>query len=1246
MFSRRTRRSKRGTVNNSVLPIREKEEEIKELIRTSQVVVVAGETGSGKTTQLPRFCRELGLEENGKIAVTQPRRIAATSTAARVAEEVGGTPGNEVGYRIRFAAKESDRTSILFMTDGILLTEIGRDRTLSDYSVIIVDEAHERSLNIDFLLGYLRTLLSKRRDLKVIISSATIDTELFSRAFNDAPIVNVSGRMFPVEVIYDPIEENGYDYIDQALLAVDKLDGTGEKGDILIFMPTERDIRELCTKLSARVTGSTEVLPLFARLSRKDQNRIFHPGGKRRIIVSTNIAETSVTVPGIRFVIDAGYARINRYSPTLRTNRLPVEMISKAEADQRKGRCGRVSEGICIRLYSEEDYQNLQDFRDAEIRRSNLAGVILSLLHFRLGQISDFPFIERPDERAIRDAFSQLEELGALSPRKKLTAVGKRMCRLPLEPHISRIMIEAEKENIVEELSVICAGLSIVDPRERPQEEADTADKKHAKYINVHSDFLTLLRMWEIYHERFENLRSSNKMRRYCRENFLNYRRMREWVDVHRQIRRVFQKDKKGPARQYSGKKGFADAVHRAVLTGLVTSVAHWEPEEKVYKATRNRSLWIFPGSALMQREKQPEWIMAHEIVQTSRVFARTVAPLNPRWIVQLFPHLIKAVHSPPYYDEEKETVLCEEKLLFGGLTVSEGRKRFYGKIDPAAATRIFVQEALVENRVARQLDAVKANNALYKKLQEDQSKIRRRGFVAEPEQIGAVYEERLPGIASFRDLLGTVRREGSDDFLRLTRDDLIIDDLPEKTTEYPREFTLGTSSFPLSYAFNPGRENDGVTVTVPLKEAPFLQEESLGWIILPLRQEKITALLRQLPRSVRRQLIPLPETAAKLAQKMRPRGKSFTQTLAEELTRRGVSCSARDFSEEELPEHLRMRVAVQEKGKTLMTTRSTEELRNISHNRADLAPGNIEKEIRRWEHGSVKTWNFGDLPPQIELSRTNDGLPLYAFPALQDRDETIALTCLSRHDEAESVHRNGVAALLKKDLQKSLKILRKDITVPPEYALDAAPLGGTKILEKRYGQIVREYTLRPPANPPRKAADYRKLLKTRQKSMDSAGREAPQKIGTLLKQLRKNRELIEKLNKKYAHTFRSNLADELRAELSVYMDQFMEGFFPLPLLEQFPRIMQAFYHRIEKAYTATGKYRRQEEVLLGFQERLADLIADFDRFNIFQQADLLNLMVLVEELGVQLFAHPVMKPQQPVSPEKLEKLFKKVGEA
>ena len=1231
-------------MSNSTLPIREKEEDFKELITNNQVVVVAGETGSGKTTQLPQICFEMGFTQKGKICVTQPRRIAATSTAKRVAEEMGVSVGQKVGYKVRFAEKQNEDTEILFMTDGMLLTELSFDKSLSKYSTLIIDEAHERSVNIDFILGYLRKLLKKRKDLKLIISSATIDTELFSKAFDNAPILEVSGRMFPVEVLYSPIEENGVSYIDKTIEEVEHIIAADLKGDILIFMPTERDILETVDRLSGRKFDNTLALPLFARLTRAQQNRIFSSCRERKIVVATNIAETSLTVPGIRFVIDTGLARIAKFAPNLRTNRLPIEDISQAEANQRKGRCGRVSEGICIRLYSEKDFLTRPEFRVAEIKRLNLASVILTLLNLRLGDIEQFPFLEAPEKRAISDAFSQLYELGATNSHRKLTKLGREMARLPLEPHISRMILQARQEGVVNEIAIIAAGLSIVDPRERPQDAAEAADEMHKKFIDMRSDFLTLLRLWESYNKTLLNLKTQSKMRKFCKEHFLSFNRMREWGDVHKQIVRTLRE------RKIKGNTSFGDskenikvsAIHRAILSGLVSSIAKYNKEIGAYKATRNRTVTLFPGSVLAKKKKRHDWIMAQEIIETSRTFARTVAPIDPRWVEDFIPHLLKKNYGIPYFDAEKGSVLIEEKLLFSGLTIVEGRKRFYGKIDIKKAREIFIQSALIEGNVNQKIPFLEHNLNLYEEVLEEEAKLRTNEFVVTDKELFEWYDKRLPNVASVRDLLGWIRKSKQGNTLFMKKEDLLFSTLPDDTKNFPKSLHIGDNSFPLSYVFEPGKENDGVTVTVPLSEVAFIRSETFEWIVPALWEEKIVYLLKSLPKSTRKKFAPIKENAKRLANAMNFEDKKFTEVLSDVILKEfGITIDPHEFSEENLPDHLKMRVAVvDEKGSIIKETRELDAVKSVNSEVTNKSKSSIKKSLQSQVIKNITNWNFGDLPKQKAISTNKDGITLYGYPALVYKNGTIELHYLSDPHIALNKHRVGVSHLLRMVLKVDLDWTKKDLKFNKKLKMYSSPFGGEAIVKEKVYTIIEEYICRAVENPPTTKANFDTLVEHRKAELIGIAHKSLTILEDTFVYEQQNRDKIKKFLGKNSSKVFVNISSELTADISSYIEQLIEGICPYQLFVNFSRYQKAYGYKIEKAFLNTSQYRKQETIFMPYLDKSFDFLEMYENSSIFKKDTIIEYILMVEEFSILLFAHPNMKPNISVSEKKLENMI------
>ncbi len=900
------------------LPVSQKKDDIAAAIRDHQVVIVAGETGSGKTTQIPKICLELGRGVRGMIGHTQPRRIAARTVAERVAEELDTPLGEAVGWKVRFTDQvNQDATFVKLMTDGILLAEIQTDRELRAYDTIIIDEAHERSLNIDFLLGYLAQLLPKRPDLKVVITSATIDPERFSRHFQDAPIVEVSGRTYPVEVRYRPLlEEDGddsdRDQITAICDAVEELQGEG-KGDILVFLSGEREIRDTADALTKKNYRFTEVLPLYARLSHAEQHRVFQPHTGRRIVLATNVAETSLTVPGIKYVIDPGFARISRYSHRTKVQRLPIEAISQASANQRKGRCGRTSDGICIRLYSEEDFEARPEFTDAEILRTNLASVILQMTAAGLGDIEKFPFIDPPDHRNIRDGVQLLQELNALDPaqkdaRKRLTDTGRKLAQLPVDPRLARMVLEADKNGCVREVMVIAAALSIQDPRERPADKQTQADQQHARFKDETSDFLAYLNLWRYVREQ-QKERGSSSFRRMCKQEYLNFLRIREWQDIYTQLRTV--------AKQMGIHLNEEDAsdqsVHVSLLAGLLSHVGMKDVKDgnkNEYLGARSAKFAIFPGSALFK--KQPRFVMSAELVETSRLWARVNAKIEPEWVEPLAEHLLKRTYSEPHWEKDQAAVMAYEKVTLYGVPIVAQRKVNYGRIDPETSRELFIRNALVEGDWRTHHKFFADNRRLLSEVEELEHRARRRDIVVDDDTLFDFYEQRVPEhvvSGAHFDSWWKRKRHEQPDFLDFEREMLIRESAEAVTkADYPDSWRQGPLKFRVTYQFEPGADADGVTVHIPLQVLNQVTDEGFDWQIPGLREEVVTELIRSLPKPIRRNYVPAPNFAKRFLDQAVPLQEPLTTTMARELKRMvGVPFTAEDFDWSRIPEHLRV---------------------------------------------------------------------------------------------------------------------------------------------------------------------------------------------------------------------------------------------------------------------------------------------------------------------------------------------------
>jgi ATP-dependent helicase HrpA len=1018
------------------LPITARKDEIVAAIRANQVVVIAGETGSGKTTQLPKMCLEAGLGIRAKIGCTQPRRVAALSISRRIAEELSVTWGREVGCKIRFDDRSSSETYIKLMTDGILLAEAQGDPQLSDYDAIIIDEAHERSLNIDFLLGHLKGLLARRSDLKLIITSATIDTQMFSRHFNDAPIIEVSGRMYPVEVVYQSqdtaSEEQGdLNYVDAAVQAAERIVYESSFGDVLVFMPGERDIRETSDLLEGRLGRDAEIIPLFGRLSSGDQQRVFSPSSQRKIIIATNIAETSLTIPGIRYVIDAGLARISRYNPRTRTKRLPIEPVSQSSANQRKGRAGRVQDGICIRLYSEEDFNARPDFTQPEIQRANLAEVILRMKAFRLGDIETFPFVQPPTPAAIANGYALLQELGALDAQRNLTPLGGDLARLPIDPTLGRMLLQSQQEHASRELLIIAAGLSIQDPRERPLDQKEAAAAAHKRFADPQSDFLALLNIWNAVHDEWEKLRGQSQRRRFCRQHFLSYLRMREWQDLYAQLHDAL--DDLGTLRINESNAAY-DAIHRSILSGLIGHVARRE-DRNLYKAAGNRDVTMFPGSALYERgerpvkgrdakpqknpppkpkSNQPAWIVAGEIVETSQLFARTVAGIDPQWIYQLAPHCCKVTHQNPHWSVSSGRVLVEEIITLHGLEIVR-RKVAYGNINPKDATAIFIRAALVEEDlegfgrrrregsqssraesgdwkaevneslltsaplIKKELPAQYAflshNRNVRQKIENLQTRARHHGMIDLDQALCNFYAKHIENISSFHELNRLLGERSGQTFLCAAEADLLGDlQLNYDANAFPDAVHIAEQPLALNYAYAPGEDWDGVTVQLPVDLARALSPAAVEWSVPGLRAEQVGEWLRSLPRTLRRELQPIEPKVAEIVRDLQPAGDSLRADLARFLLKHyGITVPPDAWREEAVPAHLRPRVEIVDHNrKTIAAGRNLELLKPQLKETKTVAPrGNDDwqRAVAKWERSAITSWVFGDLPDKIVVS-------------------------------------------------------------------------------------------------------------------------------------------------------------------------------------------------------------------------------------------------------------------------------------
>ena len=1030
------------------LPVSQKKQDIADAIRDHQVVIVAGETGSGKTTQLPKICMELGRGIRGLIGHTQPRRLAARTVADRIAAELETSLGGCVGYKVRFNDQVGETTQVKLMTDGILLAEIQQDRLLMQYDTIIIDEAHERSLNIDFLLGYLRELLPKRPDLKVIITSATIDPQRFSRHFHNAPVIEVSGRTYPVEVRYRPVVEDAddtdRDQLQAIFDAVDEL-GRESRGDILIFMSGEREIRDTADALMKRDLPHTEVLPLYARLSNAEQNRVFQSHAGRRIVLATNVAETSLTVPGIKYVIDPGTARISRYSFRTKVQRLPIEPISQASANQRKGRCGRVSEGICIRLYAEEDFLSRPAFTDPEILRTNLASVILQMTALGLGDIAAFPFVQAPDQRNIQDGVRLLEELGAITladnQRYQLTPSGRSLAQLPVDPRLAKMVLEAQKYGCVREVMIITAALSIQDPRERPAEKKQASDEKHQRFADKESDFIAFVNLWNYLQEQQKAL-SSSQFRRQCKTEYLNYLRVREWQDIYTQLRQVVRElglpVNSAPAEMRE--------IHTALLTGLLSHIGQKDADKQEFTGARNARFAIFPGSGLFK--KPPKWTMVAELVETSRLWGRIAARIEPEWIEPVAQHLLKRSYSEPHWEKGQGAVMASEKVTLYGLPIVAARKVNYGTIDPVLSRELFIRHALVEGDWQTRHAFFKANLKLRAEVEELEHKSRRRDILVDDETLFAFYDQRIAhdvvSARHFDSWWKTVSRE-EPDRLNFAKEMLIKQGAENVSKlDYPNFWHQGNLKLRLSYQFEPGADADGVTVHVPLPLLNQVEERGFEWQIPGIRRELVIALIKSLPKPLRRNFVPAPNYADAFLGRATPLELPLLESLEREFRRMsGVTLEREAWQWDQVPDHLKMTFRIVDEN-----NRKLAEGKDLTALKLQLK-GKVQETLSKvaddgLEQSGLHIWSFGDLPDHFEQKRGSYSVK--AWPALVDEKESVAIRLFDSQHEQQKAMWRGQRRLLLLNIPSPIKYLHEKLPNKAKLGLYFNPYG--KVLD------------------------------------------------------------------------------------------------------------------------------------------------------------------------------------------------------
>jgi ATP-dependent helicase HrpA len=1224
------------------LPIVARRAEIVAAIRDNPVVVITGATGSGKSTQLPKMCLEAGRGRRGLIACTQPRRIAAITVAERVAEELGPEGPNLVGYKIRFTDRTRPSTRIKFVTDGMLLAETQGDPELRAYDTIIVDEAHERSLNIDFLFGILKRLLARRKDLKVVITSATIDTEKFSQAFDDAPILEVSGRTYPVEIRYRPIdpedEESGdVTYVDQAVEAVAELHRSGRREDVLVFLPTERDIVEALAALEGRRLDNCVVLPLYGRLSGQEQGRIFQPAGKQKIVLATNVAETSVTVPGIRTVIDTGLVRLSTYNPRARTHSLPIRPVSRSSADQRSGRCGRVAPGVCIRLYAEEDYATRPLFTPPEIVRSNLAEVILRMLALDLGDPAEFPFLDPPSSRAIKDGFAALTELGAIDADRNLTAEGRLMARLPLDPRVSRMILEANRTGALREVAVIASALSVQDPRERPADKRDKADAAHARFKVAGSDFLTFLKLWDAYHDPLEELRTQGRMRRFCREHFLSFHRMREWRDVHEQIASVLEREK-GFA--WNREPAGSDAVHRAILSGHLRNIGV-KKEKNVYLGAGNQVLTIFPGSG--QVNKAGQWIVAGELVETSRLFARTVATIDPQWLEALAGPLCRRSYAEPHWEKSRGQVVASETVTLFGLVIVAGRKVDYGRVNPKEAREIFLRSALVEGELKGTYGFIAHNKELLSKIEDMECRIRRRGLTPDDATVFAFYDERVGELCDERTFARMLKDRGSDAFLRLKEEDF-FPEVPE-LEPFPETLRVGDVELGLSYRFEPGTDDDGVTATIPIALAPQLSPEVFEWLVPGLLGDKVALLLKGLPKRLRKHLIPLARTAEEVLSELGPPEGSLFATLQELLLRRfKLRVDRGDWPVEALPAHLRMRYClVAADGKPAASGRDYAELLAAVRSAGPTAAGRdlLEAARRQWEREDLTSYDFPELPERIALG-ISLGAGSFAFSGLlRQENGAVAVRLFATRAEAAASTPAGLLALYGAHFGSELTVLKKDLAVdrgrwPLFEGLGVQAAASRDLLHF----VLTEAFGTGDGTIPGRAAFLARVEALKGGGLFRRAREVYERILDVLEERRQTLDLLAKYERLGTKAGGPRF-QAIRADLERLLSSDFLRTSSAALLTDVPRHLKALRIRIERAHVSPAKDAEKEGQVRPHEERLAAAL-QCGPLTAEQLRPVDEYRRMIRELRVSLFAQE-LGTAFPVSAKRLDQKWEEI---
>ena len=1268
---------------NPDLPITSKKQDIINAIKNNKVVIISGETGSGKTTQIPKFCLEAGQGIKGMIGCTQPRRIAAINVAKRIAEELNESIGQSVGYKIRFDDKTRGQTCIKIMTDGILLAETQGDRFLNEYDTIIVDEAHERSLNIDFTLGILRDLVKKRNDLKLIITSATIDTQKFSKAFDNAPIIEVTGRMYPVETIYMPflnkedgngtIEDQGY--VEAAADAVNLLLSQSRSGDILVFMPTEQDIGETIELIRGKNHPSVTVLPLFARLSANEQAKIFSRQVGRKIIVATNVAETSLTIPGIKYVVDTGLARIPEYSPRTRTTSLPVSPISQSSANQRLGRCGRVENGICIRLFDEDDFGARPFFTSPEILRSNLAEVILRMISLNLGDVATFPFIDTPVPKSVKDGFDTLIELSAIKEEKShkiqkkkktyaLTKIGRTMARLPIDPKLSRILIEADRNGCLKEAAIITTVLAIADPRQRPADKTQAADQKHALYKDPGSDFITLLNIWNAVKTAEKELSSRAKLKKYCQDHFLSFKRMREWNEIHGQIIRILKDHDLQGEKEFTPPTGTSGmkakefefggplyiALHKAILAGYLANIAH-KKEKHLFSAAKGQQAMIFPGSGLFKTAGN--WIVAAEFVKTSQLFARTVATIDPEWLEQIGKDLCVHTYSDPHWEKKRGEVIAKEQISLFGLIIVNDRNIAYGRINPEESGEIFIRHALVQGEILQKFEFMTHNLQLMDELETLEHKRRKKDILASEEDIFAFYQSRLPGpFYNIRTFSKFIKDQKNQDFLKMTLEDLQKSAFDgHELSLFPDTLKMAQAKFRLEYEFNPGSKKDGITLNVPAASAMLVSKNSVDRLVPGLFEEKIAALIKALPKKYRVKLVPVSEKAAIIARELpNEDAPLFSQLSAFIQNRFNFIIPANLWSDKELADHLKMRFSIRdEKGHEIKALRDKAVLNQFSATTIPQKNNAFERAQKEHEIIDIREWNFKDLEDFIIISQDKEftrkgffGLKIETQPDSKTRPPIISLRLFNSEQVAFESHCQGIKELFKLSYPDDFKALRKDINASSGIK-QMAPFfnGQTKFQQSLFNLIT--HTLFEKNLRTKKAFELH--AQTQLKQLFNTGQDFIKTFLVLGKEYQSCFELIQKLS--FQHQKKEKIfiiLTGLFKDLKHLVPENFVDLYDYERIKQLHRYIACTRIRAQRAVDNPLKEEKKALQLTDYTIHLNNLLTSLSKDSMPEKSQRIEQFFwLLEEYKISLFA-PELKTAIKISAKKLDAFLIKLS--